>query len=129
MPIGNLDLRNSQVQDLTSIRGMPLHYLSLKGCTAVHDVSAIEGMKLETLYVPPTVSKGMPFARQMTSLKTIDGKPAAQFWKESDVKKAGKEARRSGCGDAFPGYGAFFAAQRAGRSPPACESAFCRISW
>jgi hypothetical protein len=79
-----------QVRDLTPLKGMPLTTLHLQSCPQVRDLTPLAGMKLAGLYLPPKVDAGMDVVRKMTSLQTIDGKPAAQFWKEYDAKKAGK---------------------------------------
>jgi hypothetical protein len=65
---------------------MPLKSLNLRDCTLVSDLTPLEGMKLETIWFPPHDQQ----VRNMSSLTTIDYKPAAQFCKEHDAKQSGK---------------------------------------
>jgi len=80
----------SQVSNLAPLTGMPLTEMNLGSCQKVTDLEPLQGMKLEGITLPPTVNKGLDIVRNMNSLKTIDGKPAAQFWNEHNVRKAGK---------------------------------------
>jgi serine/threonine protein kinase len=106
LPLTTLGLRNTPVTDLTPLKGMPLQNLEIEQ-TRVKDLSALKGAKLETFHYNGTlledvsVLKDMPL-RQVTcdfrrerdevvlraiqTLQTINGKPAAQFWKELPPK-------------------------------------------
>ncbi len=53
-PITTLNLNNVGLPDLTALAGLPLHVLSLAGCTAVTDLSPLEGMPLERLTLSRT---------------------------------------------------------------------------
>jgi hypothetical protein len=106
MPLTQLTLRNTRVADLTPLRGMKLTSLWCDG-TLVSDLSQLRGMPLKYLGVSYTrVSdlsplKGVPLSsialdfqaerdaavlRSLTTLQTINDKPAADFWKEVDGK-------------------------------------------
>lgn len=90
MKLNSLSLAGcNKVADLTPLTGMPLRSLDLGTCKKVTNLEPLAGMKLETLNLPPTVGKGLNVVRNIRSLKTIDGKPAAQFWKEYDAKQSG----------------------------------------
>ena len=66
---------------------MALTSFAMKNCEDVVDLAPLDGMKLETISLLPTVSKGLDVVRAMSSLKTIDDRPAAEFWKEYDAAK------------------------------------------
>jgi hypothetical protein len=88
MLLTTLDLQGcAQVQDLSPLQGMPLTSLNLRACAQVQDLTPLQGLKLETIFLPPKVTRGMDVLRNMSSLKTIQGKPAAEFWKEYDARK------------------------------------------
>jgi hypothetical protein len=74
---------------LSPLTGISLTVLHLTGCTKVVDLTPLEGMKLEVISLPPMVTKGLDVLRNMSSLKNIDTKPPAQFWREQELKKAG----------------------------------------
>ena len=107
MPLGHLSCGNTPVSDLSPLKGMPLTDLNC-AFTPVSDLSPLKGMKLTQLYCDHTkVSdlsplKGMPLKelncdfkperdaeilRSIKTLKTINDKPAAEFWKDRDAKK------------------------------------------
>ena len=102
MPLKRLNLGNTKVSDLTPLRGMRLVNLSVND-TSVSDLSPLEGMPLEQLQCPGSKVadlsplKGMPLTwfvcdfqpdrdttilRAISTLKTINYKPAAEFWRE-----------------------------------------------
>lgn len=88
LPLTMLELnRWGQQRDLEQIQKMPLKNLGLRACGAITDLSALEGMKLETLGLPPDVQRGMEVVRRMTSLKKINSQPAEAFWKKYEQKK------------------------------------------
>jgi hypothetical protein len=95
------------VSDLSPLRGMNLEVLSVAHCRQLTDLAPLRGMPLQVLWwASTTVSdlsplKGMPlkeilcdfrrerddeFLRSFTTLETINGKSAAEFWKEVDGK-------------------------------------------
>jgi hypothetical protein len=99
-----LNIAFTRVTDLAPLRGMPLQRLSLTGVT---DLSPLRGMPLQALDLrstplsDPTPLQGLPLKeivcdfepkrdaeklRSLRSLEKINGKPAAEFWKEVDGK-------------------------------------------
>ncbi len=111
MSLISLTLSVTRVSDLSPLKGMPLTWLSCEG-TSVSDLSPLKGMKLAVLLIHNTpVSdlsplEGMPLKnlwcdfkperdveilRSLKTLETINGKRAAEFWKEVDAKAANKK--------------------------------------
>jgi hypothetical protein len=82
---------------------MPLTSLSLDGCGQVRDLTPLAGMPLTSLNLTPLA--GMPLTsldlrycpadpapvRGIKTLKTINDKPAEEFWKEYDARQKGKQ--------------------------------------
>jgi len=109
MPLDRLNMHGASfVSDLTPLQGMKLSYLSCY-VTQVTDLTPLKDMPLTELYTygshvaDYSILKGMPlkilglnFRRQrdaellrtLTSLETINEKPAAEFWKEVDERQA-----------------------------------------
>ncbi|HEY7426986.1 MAG TPA: family 16 glycoside hydrolase, partial [Gemmataceae bacterium] len=104
LKLRELGLHATQVEDLSPLKGMPLKGLNIHR-TRVKDLSPLKGMKLEgfcfyeqpvkdisVLKDMPLRDVGCPFQRErdeavlrsIKTLKTINRKPAAQFWKEVD---------------------------------------------
>lgn len=107
MKLTYLFLGNTRVSDLSPLRGMPLTLLCCDG-TDVSDLSPLKGMPLTVLVCVFTpVSdlsplKGLPLAdlccdfkperdaeilRSIKRLEKINGKSAAEFWKDVNAKK------------------------------------------
>jgi hypothetical protein len=76
---------SGRVTDLTPLRGMPLQLLSWIG-TAVSDLSPLKGMPLKDIQCDFQRERDAEFLRSFTTLETINGKTAAEFWKEVDNK-------------------------------------------
>jgi hypothetical protein len=104
--LGKLYCSYTQVADLTPLQGLPLKLLWCQG-THVSDLRPLQGMNLVSLRFEQarvsdlTPLRGMPLdelgcdlrrqgdaeiLRSLKTLKTINGKPAAEFWKEHDGK-------------------------------------------
>jgi WD40 repeat protein/tRNA A-37 threonylcarbamoyl transferase component Bud32 len=104
LKLRDLTLHATSVEDLSPLKGMPLRGLNIHR-TRVKDLSPLKGMKLEGFVYAETpvedisVLKDMPLRgvgcnfqrerdeavlRSLKTLETINGKPAAQFWKEVD---------------------------------------------
>ena len=102
MPLSVLYLGRTKVTDLAPLRGMKLIHVWLHG-TNVSDLSPLEGMPLERLQCQGskvadlTPLKKLPLTwfvcdfrpdrdttilRAISTLKTINHKPAAEFWRE-----------------------------------------------
>lgn len=78
-----LNCDSSRVSDLSPLKGMPLKTLRLAGL-AVTDLSPLESLPLETIICNFEASRNAKFLRTIKTLKTINGKAAADFWKEAD---------------------------------------------
>jgi hypothetical protein len=104
MKLKVLGLGYVPVTDLTPLRGMPLQELWLSGVTDLEPLRGLPLQQLRLLETPLTDSaplQGMPLKeivcdfqperdakilRSLTGLEKINGKPAAEFWKEVDGK-------------------------------------------
>jgi Leucine-rich repeat (LRR) protein len=101
MPLESLDLWRTPVADVSPLKGAPLTHLNV-GVTKVRDLTPLRGMKLVSLSLQKTTVtdlsplKGMPLKviqgefqperdiailREITTLETINLKPAAEFFK------------------------------------------------
>ena len=108
MKLKHLSCDQTVVSDLSPLRGMSLEELSVAHCGRVTDLTPLRGMPLQTLWsVDSAVTdlsplKGMSLKeiycefqtgaadgellRSLKALETINGKAAADFWKEVDGK-------------------------------------------
>jgi hypothetical protein len=77
---------NLQVADLSVLAGMPLTYLNCKG-TKVPDLSVLKGMPLKQLLCDFKPERDAEILRSIKTLEKINGKPAAEFWKQFPDKK------------------------------------------
>jgi hypothetical protein len=102
MPLGSLNCGSSEVSDLSPLKGLPLRALNLVGSkvsdlsplkgtsltelhfggTAVTDLSPIKDLPLKTLSCDFKPERDAKILRAIKTLAWINGKPAAQFWKE-----------------------------------------------
>ncbi|OAI55012.1 hypothetical protein AYO44_13745 [Planctomycetaceae bacterium SCGC AG-212-F19] len=108
MPLVYLECYGTEVADLSPLKGMPLGHLNIDGLNHVRDLSALQGMPLKLLQcggIPVTdfsALKNLPLKeikgsfqperdaeilRSIKTLEKINGKSAAEFWKEVDAKK------------------------------------------
>jgi hypothetical protein len=86
IPLETLSVAHSgHVTDLSPLKGMPLQRLSWFG-TAVSDLSPLKGMPLKEVYCEFQRQRDGEFLRSFTTLERINGKSAAEFWKEVDGK-------------------------------------------
>src|SRR5262249_30271241 len=107
MKLTHLSCDQTLVSDLSPLRGMALEALSVAYCPRVTDLSPLKGMPLQVLWwvgtgvTDTSPLEGMPlkdikcdfqrerdaeFLRSFKSLETINGKSAAEFWKDVDGK-------------------------------------------
>jgi hypothetical protein len=70
-----------RVTDLAPLRGMPLQLLWWVG-SGVTDPSPLKGMPLKEILCDFQRERDAEFLRSLTTLETINGKSAAEFWKE-----------------------------------------------
>jgi serine/threonine protein kinase len=69
----------SRVEDLGPLTGMPLRSLALAD-TEIRSLAPLKGMSLVEITLPPKVSTDRDVLRKMSTLETINGRPAAQYW-------------------------------------------------
>jgi hypothetical protein len=74
----------TEVKDLSPLQGMPLTHLDC-GQTKVTDLSPLRGMPLKVLNCDFKPERDAAILREIKTLETINGKPAAQFWKDVDA--------------------------------------------
>jgi hypothetical protein len=90
MKLTGLYLAGTPVRDLELLKGMPLKKLSIFQKPGVTDLSPLQGMELEEIYLTPkNITQGLDSLRDMKSLKTIgieydQAWPAAEFWERYD---------------------------------------------
>jgi Leucine-rich repeat (LRR) protein len=90
MKLTSLDISESRVADLTPLRGMPLERLDF-GQSLVRDVSVLKGMRLKYLsFSPGSITNGLDSIRAMTSLQdigTAEGEHLTprEFWQRYDA--------------------------------------------
>jgi Leucine-rich repeat (LRR) protein len=81
-----LGFSSTQVTDLSMLKGKQLVALSCQG-TRVTDLSPLKGMPLKILNCDFKPERDTAILRSIKTLETINGKPAAEFWKEFEAKK------------------------------------------
>jgi len=102
MRLSYLDVASTDVSDVSPLRGMPLRHLDISawGKAKITDLRPLEGMRLEHLrFKPSQVERGIEVIRAMKSLRTINDKPAEEFWREYDARRgpgAGGESPKLG---------------------------------
>jgi Leucine-rich repeat (LRR) protein len=87
---------DSKVSDLSPLKGMPLTILDCHN-TLVTDLSPLKGMPLKNLYCDFDPKRDADILHSLKTLETINGKPAAEFWK--DVDAAAKAAKKDADAD------------------------------
>jgi formylglycine-generating enzyme required for sulfatase activity len=98
MPLTVLYCNNTRVSDLSPLKGMPLTLLTC-GSTRVSDLSPLKGMPLKEVYCDFRRERDAEILRSITTLGRINGKPAAEFWKESDKRDVIRPAAPPGPGN------------------------------
>ncbi len=82
-----LVLGNTPVSDLSALKGLSLRVLRFRN-TKVSDLTPLKGMPLKELWFDYQPERDGEVLRSLTSLEQINGKPAAEFWKEQEKTKA-----------------------------------------
>ncbi len=90
MPLTNLELSSTPVADLTPLQGLPLTRLLFQ-TTKVTDLKPLKGLPLKVLYCPFQPERDGKILRAIKTLEEINGKPAAEFWKEVEAQGGGFE--------------------------------------
>jgi serine/threonine protein kinase len=85
MPLEVLYVPFTRVSDLSPLHGMPLVEASFQG-TPVSDLSPLRGMPLKRIRFEFRPEQDTSLLRSLSTLETINGKAAAEFWKEVDGK-------------------------------------------
>ena len=90
MSLTSLFCFNTPVSDLSPLKGMPLKGLV---CTATHvsDFSPLKDLPLKELNCDFQPKRDAEILRSIKTLEQINGKPAADFWKEVDQRQAAFE--------------------------------------
>ena len=114
MKLTDLACNGTQVSDLSPLKDMKLTNLDCDG-TQVSDLSPLKGMPLKDLACDFKPERDAEILRSIKTLETINGKPAAEFWKEV-AAKADVPAARRGMGQ--EGRATCRPRSRSRRSPP-----------
>ena len=86
MKLTLMDCGMTAVFDLSPLKGMPLTFLHCD-LTQVSDLSPLMGMPLKDLKCDFEPERDADILRSIKTLEWINGKPAAEFWKDVDGKK------------------------------------------
>jgi len=86
MPLTELECSGTKVADLSPLKGIRLRNLNCAG-TKVTDLSPLKGMPLKHLNCDFMPQRDAKILRSITTLESINGKPAAEFWKEVKAKE------------------------------------------
>jgi Leucine-rich repeat (LRR) protein len=89
LPLATLNCSGTQVSDLAPLCGMPLKSFTCTG-TRVSDLSPLAGAPLVQLTGDLRPERDAPALRSIKTLQTINGKPAAEFWKGLDTPPSGR---------------------------------------
>ncbi len=90
MPLTHLDCTGAPVSDLSPLKDIPLTRLDCEN-TRVSDLTPLKGMPLTELRCDFKAERDAAIVRSIKTLETINGKPAADFWKDVDAKKQDKK--------------------------------------
>ncbi len=109
MPLEKLAIGYTQVSDLSPLKGMPLKHLNIDGTkvtkleplkgaplrelqylgTPIDDISVLKAVALESVVCDFKPRRDAAILRSITTLKTINGKPTADFWRDFDLRAGG----------------------------------------
>jgi hypothetical protein len=115
MPLNALYISHTSVTDLAPLRGRPLSKLSIEGLrlmdftpleglplkmfhyrqASLRDVSFLKGMPLEEVVCDFQPERDAAILRSITTLKSINRTPAAEFWKSFDARPDATKRRRA----------------------------------
>ncbi len=84
--VSRLDINNTRVTDLKPLAGLLLAELDYSG-VCVADVSPLRELPLKEIRCGFKPARDAIVLRAITTLETIDGQPAAAFWKEADARQ------------------------------------------
>ncbi len=83
--LDTLIIKNTRVRDLTPIRGAKLARVALDG-SPVTDRTVLRDMPLVAIELDVRSDQDLEFLRSFPMLTSINGKPAAEFWKDREKK-------------------------------------------
>jgi len=83
MLLTKLQCSSTQVSDISPLQGMPLTHLVCYE-TKVSDLSPIKDIPLKQLALDFKPERDTALLRSIKTLETINGKPTADFWKETE---------------------------------------------
>jgi Leucine-rich repeat (LRR) protein len=86
MSLRTLTLQSTQVTNLKPIEGMPLTRVTITA-SKIADLTPLARSPIDTLTLTWTTAKEVEPLRNLKTLKTVNGKPVDQFWKEVAMKK------------------------------------------
>ena len=90
MPLKKLNLFNCPARDLSPLEGMPLEALTIHNFDKVEDFTPIQSLPLRAIHCVSSTERDLALFRSLKTVNTINGKPAAEFWKEVEEQKGKK---------------------------------------
>jgi hypothetical protein len=81
MPLNCLWCNHTAIDDLSPLKGMPLEWITIQG-TKVSDLFPLKGMPLTQIYLDYEPRRDRAILRPFESLRKLNDKPAAEFWKD-----------------------------------------------
>ena len=90
IPLLSLNFHSTLVSDLSPLKGMSLTQL-VCNLTQVTDLFPLKGMPLTQLTCNFKAERDTELLHSIKTLETINGKPAAEFWKEVEAQRADKK--------------------------------------
>ena len=85
VPLTSLDCHHTNVADLSPLKDLKLTDLDCSN-TKVTDLSPLAGMPLRRLTLDFQAERDTKVLRSLKDLQQINGKPAAEFWKEQEPR-------------------------------------------
>jgi eukaryotic-like serine/threonine-protein kinase len=88
LPLKVLSINDTKVTNLDPVKGARLKEFHYSGAS-IHEISILRGMPLEEVTCNFQPARDAAILRSIPTLKSINGKPAADFWRELDARPAG----------------------------------------
>jgi Leucine-rich repeat (LRR) protein len=85
-PLEAVFINGTQVTDLSPLRGKAITILDCRW-SRVTDLSPLRGMPLKELVCDFSSRRDAELLRSLKTLEKINGKPAAEFWKQAEADK------------------------------------------
>ena len=93
LPLFHLKLYRTRTSDLSPLSDLQLRSLDIR-FTKITDLSPLKDMPLEELsFFPARINKGMSCLRNVTTLKGINRRPAAEFWRRHKTHAADRHTQ------------------------------------